>query len=61
MSPSGAYAVLHDNTGRSADDIVQTYTVNFTGYESEGTWRLEAVDSARSDVGTINGWTLSFQ
>ena len=61
VSPSGAYAVLHDNTGRSADDIVQTYTVNFTGYESEGTWRLEAVDSARSDIGTINGWTLSFQ
>ncbi len=61
VSPTGEYAVLHDNTGRGANDIVRTYTADFSGIESSGTWRLTAVDSARRDSGTINSWTLNFQ
>ena len=61
VSPSGTFAKLHENTGGGDNDITQTYSVDFTGVESSGTWTLKAVDNARRDVGTINSWTLSFQ
>lgn len=60
-SPSGQVAVLHDNSGGSANDIVKTYTVDMSGVDSAGDWKIKAVDSARRDVGTINSWQLSFQ
>ncbi|WP_153913968.1 S8 family serine peptidase [Shewanella sp. TC10] len=60
-SPTGQVAVLHDNSGGSANDIVKTYTVDMTGVESAGDWTLKAVDSARRDTGTINTWELTFQ
>ncbi|WP_144212987.1 S8 family serine peptidase [Shewanella donghaensis] len=59
-SPTGQIAVLHDNTGGSANDINKTYTVDMSGVESAGDWELKAVDSARRDTGTINSWELSF-
>lgn len=60
-SPSGQVAVLHDNTGGSANDIVKTYSVDMSGVDSAGDWTLKAIDSARRDTGTINSWELSFQ
>ncbi|RLV60955.1 peptidase S8 [Parashewanella curva] len=60
-APNGTVRVLHDNTGGSANDIQQTYSVNMSGVESSGTWKLKVVDSARRDTGTIRGWQLSFQ
>ncbi|ACJ29867.1 Peptidase S8 and S53, subtilisin, kexin, sedolisin:Proprotein convertase, P:Protease-associated PA:Peptidase, archaeal and bacterial:Proteinase inhibitor I9, subtilisin propeptide [Shewanella piezotolerans WP3] len=60
-SPTGQIAILHDNTGGSANDIVKTYTVDMSGADSAGNWQLKAVDSARRDTGTINSWELSFQ
>ncbi|KIO37447.1 S8 family serine peptidase [Shewanella sp. cp20] len=60
-SPSGQVAVLHDNSGGSADNIIKSYTVDMSGVESAGTWTLKAVDSARRDTGTIDAWQLSFQ
>lgn len=60
-SPTGQIAVLHDNSGGSANDIVKSYTVDMSGVESAGTWKLKAVDSARRDTGTIDAWQLSFQ
>ena len=60
-SPSGQVAVLHDNTGGSANDIVKTFTVDMSGSDSAGNWQLKAVDSARRDTGTINSWELNFQ
>ncbi|PKG58222.1 S8 family serine peptidase [Shewanella sp. GutDb-MelDb] len=60
-SPTGQVAILHDNTGGSANDIVKTYTVDMSGADSVGNWELKAVDSARRDTGTINSWELSFQ
>ena len=59
-SPDGGQVVLHDNTGGSSNDIVNSYQVDFTGFESLGDWQLKAVDSARRDVGTINRWSLTF-
>ncbi|MCU8361353.1 proprotein convertase P-domain-containing protein, partial [Vibrio vulnificus] len=60
-SPTGGEVVLHNNTGGSANDIRQSYQVDFSGFESQGVWELKAVDSARRDTGTINSWTLTFQ
>lgn len=60
-SPSGQFAILHDNAGGSSNDIIQSYTVDMTGVESAGDWTLKAVDSARRDTGTINNWELTFQ
>ncbi len=61
IAPNGQVAVLHDNTGSGTDNINKTYTVNTSGIESQGTWKLKAVDSARRDTGYIDSWTLSFQ
>ena len=60
-SPSGQVAILHDNSGGSADNIVKTYTVDMSGVDSAGTWNLKAVDSARRDTGSIDAWQISFQ
>ena len=60
-SPTGGQVVLHDNTGGSANDIKTTFQADFSGFESQGSWELKAVDSARRDTGTINSWTLTFQ
>ncbi|QYK03857.1 S8 family serine peptidase [Shewanella zhangzhouensis] len=61
ITPSGQVAVLHDNTGAGTDNISKTYTVNATGVESQGTWKLKAVDSSRRDTGYIDSWEISFQ
>ncbi|MCH4293969.1 S8 family serine peptidase [Shewanella sp. 3B26] len=61
IAPNGQVAVLHDNTGSGTDNINKTYTVNTSGIESQGTWKLKAVDSARRDTGYIDSWKLSFQ
>ncbi|WP_299788279.1 S8 family serine peptidase [uncultured Shewanella sp.] len=60
-TPTGEVAVLHDNTGSSTDNINQTYSVDATGIESAGEWKLKAIDSGRRDIGTIDSWELSFQ
>lgn len=60
-SPSGQIAILHDNTGGSADNIVKSYTVDMSGVDSAGTWNLKAVDSANRDTGSIDAWQISFQ
>ncbi|NOH62215.1 S8 family serine peptidase [Vibrio sp. RE88] len=60
-SPTGHQVTLHDNTGSSANNIKETYQADFSGFESKGIWKLNAVDSANQDTGSINSWTLSFQ
>ena len=60
ISPSGTQVVLHDNSGGSANNINETYTVTaFNGQDAVGTWTLKAVDSARRDTGTIDNWSLT--
>ncbi|MEF1338104.1 proprotein convertase P-domain-containing protein, partial [Vibrio rotiferianus] len=60
-SPDGGQVVLHDNAGGGANDIKTSFQADFSGFESQGTWELKAVDNARRDTGTINSWTLTFQ
>ena len=61
ISPTGQKVTLHNNSGGGTDNINQTYSANFTGVQSSGTWLLKAVDNARRDTGYIDTWTLSFQ
>jgi subtilisin-like proprotein convertase family protein len=60
VHPDGSTSVLHANSGGSADNLVQTYSVAaFNGKNLNGTWRLRVVDNAAQDVGTLNSWSLT--
>jgi len=61
IHPDGTVYNLHNRTGGSANNIVQTYTVDAGSKDSAGTWKLRAADRAGADTGYINSWTLSFQ
>jgi hypothetical protein len=50
--------VIFNQTGGSADNLNQTFTVTgFTGALS-GAWTLKVEDTYAQDVGTLNSWTL---
>ncbi|MBB5872928.1 aminopeptidase S [Allocatelliglobosispora scoriae] len=59
VAPDGSVYTLHNHTGGSADNIVQTYTVNLSSEVANGTWILRVNDNAGGDVGYINTWTLT--
>lgn len=62
VSPTGASVVLKNtNSSDSADNVLQTYSVNATGVESSGTWKLKVYDAYRGDTGYIDSWSISFQ
>lgn len=61
FTPTGESAVLHNQTGGSANDLLQTYTLNAGTIESSGTWQLKVSDRARRDVGYIDSWSVTFQ
>ena len=61
LAPSGAAFNLHNRSGGSADDIVQTYNLDAGSEESAGQWSLRVRDGASRDVGTIDQWSLTFQ
>ena len=60
IAPDGSVYVLHNRTGGSADNIVQTFTVNLSSEALNGTWRLRANDNATADTGYINSWGITF-
>lgn len=60
IAPSGSSYVLHDNSGGSANNINQSYSLNLTAEAANGQWTLKAVDSANRDTGSINKWSLTF-
>ncbi|MGI2258832.1 S8 family serine peptidase [Shewanella sp. GXUN23E] len=58
-SPQGTEVVLHNRSGGSADDLVETYELsNFNGEMALGTWTLKVSDNAGADLGTLNSWGL---
>lgn len=60
-SPSGTTVNLHNRSGSSDDDIVETYSVsNFNGEMMAGDWVLSISDNAGQDLGTLNSWSLTF-
>jgi len=54
---------LHNATGGSADDLVQTFTLSASevGASPNGRWSLRVKDTAAQDVGTVKSVKLSFQ
>ncbi len=60
VAPDGSVYVLHNRAGGSADNIVQTFTVNLSSEALNGTWNLRVNDNAAGDVGYINSWSITF-
>lgn len=61
-SPSGTTVNLHNRSGGSDDNIVETYSVeSFNGEMMTGDWVLFVSDNAGQDLGTINSWSLDFR
>jgi len=60
VAPDGSIYNLHNRSGGSADNIVQTYSRNLTSEALNGTWRLRVNDNANGDTGYINSWSITF-
>ncbi|HZX79069.1 proprotein convertase P-domain-containing protein [Lysobacter sp.] len=60
VAPDGTVYNLHNRSGGSADNLVQTYTRNLTSEPLNGTWRLRVNDNANADTGYINSWSVTF-
>ncbi|MEU7034716.1 M28 family metallopeptidase [Streptomyces sp. NPDC046237] len=60
VAPDGSVYNLHNRSGGSADNIVQTYTVNASSEVANGAWTLRAQDRASADTGYINSFKLTF-
>jgi hypothetical protein len=60
VAPDGSTYNLHNHTGGSADNIIQTYTRNLSSEKLNGTWKLRVNDNAGGDVGVINSWSITF-
>ncbi|MFD9481316.1 MULTISPECIES: M28 family metallopeptidase [Streptomyces] len=60
VAPDGTVYNLHNRSGGSADNLVQTYTVNASSEVANGVWNLRVKDSAAQDVGYINSWKITF-
>ena len=60
-SPTGAEAILHNNSGGSDKHLNTIYDVDFSGYESKGRWQLKLVDMDSQDTGSLESWGLNFQ
>ena len=60
VAPDGSVYILHNRAGGSADNIVQTYTVNLSSEALNGTWNLRVNDNAGGDTGYINSWSVTF-
>lgn len=59
-SPAGTEHMLHNRSGGSEDDLVQSWSVDtFNGEAMQGDWTLNVSDNAGADVGTLNSWSLT--
>jgi subtilisin family serine protease len=60
VSPNGTVRNLKpSSSGDSGDNVVETYTVNLSAEDANGTWNLRVQDVARQDTGRINSWSLT--
>ncbi|MEU6766078.1 M4 family metallopeptidase [Streptomyces sp. NPDC046853] len=61
VAPDGStYRLKNSSAGDSADNVVETYTVNASSEVANGTWKLKVQDVAAQDTGRINSWKLTF-
>lgn len=55
----GTEVVLHEKQGGGEDNLQKTFAVtNFNGKDAAGTWTLVVTDTAKSDKGKLNKWSL---
>ncbi|MEV4332270.1 S8 family serine peptidase [Streptomyces sp. NPDC049597] len=61
VAPDGSvYNLKAYGSGGSADNVINTYTVNASSEVANGTWKLRVSDNARYDTGRIDAWALQF-
>ncbi|MFF0392956.1 M4 family metallopeptidase [Kitasatospora sp. NPDC004615] len=61
VGPDGkVYSLKKANVGDSADNVLETYTVDASAQVANGTWRLKVQDMYRGDTGYIDNWKLIF-
>ncbi|MFH9724290.1 M4 family metallopeptidase [Streptomyces sp. NPDC017254] len=60
VAPDGSVYSLSNRSGGSADNIVQTFTVNASSEVANGAWKLRVQDKASIDTGYINSFKLTF-
>ncbi|WP_198953297.1 M4 family metallopeptidase [Kitasatospora sp. CB01950] len=61
VGPDGTvYSLKKANLGDSADNIIETYTVDASAQPANGLWRLRAQDMYRGDTGYIDNWKIVF-
>ena len=68
IAPNGGVALLHDQSGGSADNLVRAYDSDdigslqaLQGSAIRGVWILHVVDRARRDLGTLEQWGLEIE
>ncbi|RSM60054.1 hypothetical protein DMH04_54750 [Kibdelosporangium aridum] len=61
VAPDGTtYRLKGANSGDSADNVNQTYTVDASAKAANGTWQLKVQDIYSGDVGYVDLWRLTF-
>uniref|UniRef100_A0AAU3GW91 Neutral metalloproteinase n=1 Tax=Streptomyces sp. NBC_01401 TaxID=2903854 RepID=A0AAU3GW91_9ACTN len=61
VAPDGtAYRLKGSSSSDSADDVVETYTVDASSEVANGTWNLKVQDVYSGDTGTFNSVELTF-
>ncbi|MFE6745205.1 M4 family metallopeptidase [Kitasatospora purpeofusca] len=61
VGPDGTvYSLKKASVGDSADNVVETYTVDASAQQANGTWRLRVQDMYRSDSGRVDSWRIIF-
>jgi vibriolysin len=61
LAPDGSvYLLKASSSSDSADNVIETYTVNLSTEALNGAWKLRVQDTARGDIGTLNNWSLEF-
>jgi subtilisin-like proprotein convertase family protein len=62
LEHDGVERVLHNVTGGSLDDLkLDVSTDEWKGRDARGTWTLRVIDNGRSDLGTLNRWSLELK
>ncbi|MCL7381982.1 M4 family metallopeptidase [Streptomyces sp. 35G-GA-8] len=61
VAPDGtAYRLKNSSGSDSADNVVETFSVNASSEVANGTWQLRVQDVAAQDTGRINSFKLTF-
>jgi subtilisin-like proprotein convertase family protein/C1A family cysteine protease len=62
VAPDGSRAKLHDKQGGGDDNIKKSFKVDaLVGKAAKGTWKLELVDAAKGDKGSLVSWSLELK